>query len=41
MSVPVTSDAIAELDETVNLSSSEPGGCAALGSAHFGGDEDQ
>ncbi|MGH8237526.1 MAG: Calx-beta domain-containing protein [Steroidobacteraceae bacterium] len=32
VSIPVTSDAIAELDETVNLSLSEPGGCAALGS---------
>ena len=30
--IPITADAAAELDETVNLSLSEPGGCAALGS---------
>ena len=31
VSIPVTPDLLAELDETVNMTLSEPGGCGALG----------
>ena len=41
VSIPVSVRCDCRADETVNLSLSEPGGCAALGSRSFGGDEDQ